>query len=144
MDGGRKLLVDMAFNGEEALLKVKAHEYDVVLAGVMMPRLRGDEFYLEATGLRTELAARFIFMTGCRRPTDPRLPFPTGGEVSGKTFRDRRTDWLRPGTARFFRLAEPCLRWCPSNGRTLSRAREQDTEISAVQRGSDLSERLLL
>ncbi len=33
-----------------------------------MPRLRGDEFYLEATGLRTELAARFIFMTGCRRP----------------------------------------------------------------------------
>lgn len=74
VDGGRKLLVDMAFNGEEALLKVKAHEYDVVLAGVMMPRLRGDEFYLEATGLRTELAARFIFMTGCRRPTDPRFP----------------------------------------------------------------------
>ncbi len=39
-------LVDMAFNGEEALLKVKAREYDVVLYDVMMPRLRGDEFYI--------------------------------------------------------------------------------------------------
>lgn len=37
-------LVGMAFNGEEALLKAKAHEYDVVLCDVMMPRLRGDEF----------------------------------------------------------------------------------------------------
>ena len=37
-------LVDIAFDGEEALLKVKAHEYDAVICDLMMPRLRGDEF----------------------------------------------------------------------------------------------------
>src|SRR3984893_17993416 len=57
-------LVDVAFDGEEALLKVKVHEYDAVICDVMMPRLRGDEFYVQARKLRPNLAERFIFITG--------------------------------------------------------------------------------
>ena len=57
-------LVDVAFDGEEALLKVKVHEYDAIICDLLMPRLRGDEFYFQATELRPELAERFIFITG--------------------------------------------------------------------------------
>src|SRR3954471_6840180 len=57
-------LVDVAFDGEEALLKVKAHEYDAVICDLKMPRLRGDEFYLRAKEMRPTLADRFIFITG--------------------------------------------------------------------------------
>ena len=47
-------LVDVANDGEEALLKVKANEYDAVVCDVMMPKLRGDEFYTKARELRRE------------------------------------------------------------------------------------------
>src|SRR4051812_49687993 len=57
-------LVDVAFDGEEALLKVKVHEYDVIICDLLMPRLRGDEFYFQTTELRPELGERFIFITG--------------------------------------------------------------------------------
>jgi len=57
-------LVDVAFDGEEALLKVKVHQYDAVICDLQMPRLRGDEFYFQASELRPELAERFIFITG--------------------------------------------------------------------------------
>jgi DNA-binding response OmpR family regulator len=57
-------MVDVANDGAEALLKVKANEYDAVVCDVMMPELRGDEFYLQATDQRPQLADRFIFITG--------------------------------------------------------------------------------
>ena len=57
-------LVDVAFDGVEALLKVKAHDYDAVICDLKMPRLQGDEFYLRAKELRPTLADRFIFITG--------------------------------------------------------------------------------
>src|SRR3954449_7696558 len=57
-------LVDVAFDGEEALLKVKVHEYDAVICDLMMPRLRGDEFYLQAKEMRPSLEDHFIFITG--------------------------------------------------------------------------------
>jgi DNA-binding response OmpR family regulator len=60
-------LVDVAFDGAEALLKVKVHEYDAVICDVMMPRLRGDEFYVQAKERRPNLANRFIFITGLIR-----------------------------------------------------------------------------
>src|SRR5947208_16276491 len=40
-------LVDIAFDGEEAMMKVKAHEYDAVICDLKMPKLRGDEFRSE-------------------------------------------------------------------------------------------------
>src|SRR3954469_5652204 len=57
-------LVDVAFDGDEALLKVKVHEYDAVICDLQMPRLRGDQFYVQAREARPELAERFIFITG--------------------------------------------------------------------------------
>jgi CheY-like chemotaxis protein len=57
-------LVDVAFDGEEALLKVKIHEYDAVICDLKMPRLRGDEFYRQVKILRPKLAKRFVFITG--------------------------------------------------------------------------------
>jgi DNA-binding response OmpR family regulator len=65
-------LVDVAFDGEEALLKVRVHEYDAVICDVMMPRLRGDEFYVQAKKLRPNLADRFIFITGFAADSDIR------------------------------------------------------------------------
>lgn len=56
--------VDIAFDGEEAMLKVKAHEYDAVICDLKMPKLRGDEFYLKAKEIRPSLSDRFIFITG--------------------------------------------------------------------------------
>src|SRR3977135_3420835 len=53
-------LVDIAFDGEEAMMKVKAHEYDAVICDLKMPRLRGDQFYLKAKEIRPSLADRFI------------------------------------------------------------------------------------
>ncbi len=73
-------LVDVAFDGEEALLKVKVNEYDAVICDLKMPRLRGDEFYLKAKEMRPSLADRFIFMTGFT--ADPKVnQFLTGHEV---------------------------------------------------------------
>ena len=65
-------LVDVAFDGEEALLKVRVHEYDAVICDVMMPRLRGDEFYVQAKKLRPSLEDRFIFITGFAADSDIR------------------------------------------------------------------------
>ena len=64
-------LVDMAFDGEEALTKVKAHEYNAVICDMKMPRMRGDEFYLKAREVRPSISDRFIFITGFA--TDPHI-----------------------------------------------------------------------
>lgn len=60
----QNFMVDVAYDGEEALAKVRANEYDAVICDVMMPRLRGDEFYLQALAARAALKDRFIFITG--------------------------------------------------------------------------------
>ena len=57
-------LVDVAFDGADALLKVTAHEYDAIICDLKMPRLRGDEFYLKVKEIRPSLADCFIFITG--------------------------------------------------------------------------------
>jgi DNA-binding response OmpR family regulator len=56
-------LVDVAYDGEEAILKVKVNEYDAIICDLMMPRLRGDEFYVKANEIRPNLADHFIFIT---------------------------------------------------------------------------------
>jgi DNA-binding response OmpR family regulator len=56
--------VDIAYDGEEALQKIKESDYDAVVCDVMMPKLRGDELFIKARDLRPQLADRFIFITG--------------------------------------------------------------------------------
>lgn len=87
-------LVDVAYDGNEALLKVRAHDYDAVICDLKMPHLRGDPFYLQAREIRAPLADRFIFITGFA--TDPGVrnflieqevkflvkPFPIPGLIS--------------------------------------------------------------
>ena len=87
-------LVDIAFDGEEAMLKVKAHEYDAVICDLKMPKLRGDDFYLQAKEVRPMLSDRFIFITGFAG--DPKIalfltkhyvkylvkPFPVSGLIN--------------------------------------------------------------
>lgn len=72
-------LVDTAFDGEDALLKVKAHEYDAVICDLKMPRLRGDQFYLQAKQLRPMLSDRFIFITGFAADANIALFFNANG-----------------------------------------------------------------
>ena len=73
-------LVDVAHNGEEAMLKVQALEYDVVICDLMMPRLRGDEFFFKAKQIRPGLGRRFVFITGYA--ADPEISeFLTGNDV---------------------------------------------------------------
>src|ERR1700719_2255022 len=57
-------LVDVAFDGEQALVKVKVHEYDAVICDLKMPHLRGDEFYLKAKEMRPGRGSPFIFLSG--------------------------------------------------------------------------------
>jgi len=72
--------VDVALDGREALLKVRAHVYDAVICDVKMPHLQGDAFYLKAREIRPSLTDRFIFITGYS--TDPEIrQFLTENEV---------------------------------------------------------------
>jgi two-component system, NtrC family, nitrogen regulation response regulator NtrX len=87
-------LVDVAFDGEQAIVKVKAHQYDAVICDLKMPRMRGDEFYLKVRAVRPILADFFIFITG--HATDPHIrhflernevkylmkPFPVEGLIT--------------------------------------------------------------
>jgi DNA-binding response OmpR family regulator len=87
-------LVDVAFDGDEALRKVKVHEYDAVICDLKLPHLQGDQLYLKAREVRPSLADRFIFITGYA--TDPTIrhflienevkflvkPFPIAGLIS--------------------------------------------------------------
>ena len=57
-------LVEVAYDGAEALLKIKANQYDAVICDVMMPKLRGDELFQCAVEVRPLLRDRFIFITG--------------------------------------------------------------------------------
>lgn len=73
-------LVDVAFDGEQALQKIRTHEYEAVICDLKMPKLQGDEFYYQAKQARPAMADRFIFITGYG--TDPRIhSFLAGNEV---------------------------------------------------------------
>ena len=76
----QNFLVDVAFDGKEAMLKLKVNQYDLVICDLIMPGVRGDEFYLKARETRPDLQDRFIFITGYS--TDPRIhAFLTRHEV---------------------------------------------------------------
>lgn len=59
----QNFLVDKAYDGNEALLKVKANEYDAIVCDMIMPHLTGDEFYHRAIEARPTIAQKFVFIT---------------------------------------------------------------------------------
>ena len=68
-------LVDVAYDGEEAMQKFTAGEYDAVVCDLMMPRLRGDEFYLQARRDAPEHGEPVHLHHRLRgRPGDRRIP----------------------------------------------------------------------
>jgi signal transduction histidine kinase/CheY-like chemotaxis protein len=62
MDAG--FAVDRAGDGEEALARVRARTYDLVVCDLRMPRLDGTEFYRKAIVASPGLAERLVFVTG--------------------------------------------------------------------------------
>ena len=57
-------LVDVSHDGDEAMLKVTANRYDAVACDILMPHMRGDDFYYQAIEIRPELRSRFVLITG--------------------------------------------------------------------------------
>jgi signal transduction histidine kinase len=57
-------LVERAADGEEALVRVKAQAFDLVVCDLKMPRLDGKAFYRLLAGVAPGLAKRVIFVTG--------------------------------------------------------------------------------
>ncbi len=78
--------VDIASDGVEALDRIASSSYDAVLCDLLMPHMSGDELYTLCCEKHTEMARRFIFMTGSastgimadflQRTTQPYLPKP--------------------------------------------------------------------
>ena len=63
-------LVDRAGDGIEALEKVGARAYDLIVCDLKMPRLDGPSFYRELSTRNAPLARRILFVTGDVAGTD--------------------------------------------------------------------------
>ena len=64
------LVVDRAADGGEALSRVRAKSYDLVVCDLKMPRVGGIEFYRAIAAATPALAKRVIFVTGDVAGTD--------------------------------------------------------------------------
>ena len=87
-------IVDRAADGLEALERVAARAYDVVICDLKMPRLDGPSFYRELEKQKAPLARRILFVTGDVAGTDAeRFLEESGCRWLAKPFRLR--DLLR-------------------------------------------------
>jgi CheY-like chemotaxis protein len=68
--GEEQMQVDVAYDGEEALNKLRHGKYDAVVCDVVMPRMDGASLHARATELFPGLAEKFVFITG--HPEDPK------------------------------------------------------------------------
>jgi signal transduction histidine kinase/ActR/RegA family two-component response regulator len=82
---------DRAADGEEALAKIKAASFDLVVCDLKMPRLDGQAFYRMLSSAAPGLARRVIFVTG-----------DVAGTEAGQFLEDSGCRWL----AKPFRLAD--------------------------------------
>ena len=67
MDGHE---VDTAKNGREALEKIAARSYDLIVSDLRMPELDGVGLYRELERGRPTLLGRFLFVSGTREPLE--------------------------------------------------------------------------
>ena len=96
-------LVDVAFDGEEALLKVKAHEYDAIICDLMMPDGGARTWLSHCAEVDPRLAERTLLITGGPTTTSARdLLEQHRGRVLYKPFEldDLRSMVLRVASAR--------------------------------------------
>ena len=57
-------VVDRAGDGEEALLRVAAKSYDLIVCDLKMPKIDGMRFYQKLSTMYPDVARRVIFVTG--------------------------------------------------------------------------------
>jgi len=87
-------VVDRAGNGEEAIERVRARGYDLIICDLKMPRVDGMQFYRMLERDHPEAARRILFVTGDVAGTDAeRFLEETGCRWLAKPFRLR--DLLR-------------------------------------------------
>src|SRR5262245_48193550 len=55
--------VDVAFDGVQALTKIRAKSYDAILCDYQMPRMNGQVLYETLAQSHPELVSRFVFIT---------------------------------------------------------------------------------
>jgi CheY-like chemotaxis protein len=81
-------VVDRACDGEEALARVGARTYDLVVCDLKMPRVDGMSFYRAIAATKPSLSRRVIFVTGDVVGTDAeRFLEETGCRWLAKPFR---------------------------------------------------------
>ena len=82
--------VDRAGDGQEALARLRAQVYDLIVCDLRMPRMDGRTFYREIAETTPSLARRIIFVTGDVAGTDAeRFLEDTGCRWLAKPFRLR-------------------------------------------------------
>ena len=87
-------IVEHAADGEQALVKVREHAFDLVICDLKMPRLDGKAFYRTLAAVAPGLARRVIFVTGDVAGTDAeKFLEESGCRWLGKPF--RLTDLLK-------------------------------------------------
>jgi CheY-like chemotaxis protein len=62
--------VDMARNGREALEKIAARSYDLIVSDLRMPELDGVGLYRELERRRPALLGRLLFVSGTTEPPE--------------------------------------------------------------------------
>lgn len=81
---------DVARNGREALVKVSAEHYDLIICDVAMPVMGGEAFYRQLSSSRPSVSGRVVFCTGdSSRPATRRFLEACGAPVIRKPFRLR-------------------------------------------------------
>lgn len=92
--GDAGFVVDRAADGEEALARVRARDYDLIVCDLKMPRLDGPAFFARLSEEKPALARRVVFVTGDVAGTDAeRFLESSGCRWLAKPFRLR--DLLR-------------------------------------------------
>lgn len=65
----RGFSVDRAFDGDEALKKLRSHTYDLLLLDLMMPRINGFEVLQELRCVQPEMLKRTVVFTAASENT---------------------------------------------------------------------------
>ena len=84
-------VVDRAGDGEEALRRVSAKSYDLIVCDLKMPKMDGIRFYRKLSASDPDVARRIIFVTG-----------DVAGTEAEKFLQDSGCRWL----AKPFRLGD--------------------------------------